>query len=553
MNETAHAGDGPVGASVIDLAGTWRFRLDPGDEGIGAHWYAQALPDSIRLPGSLQEQGYGEDISVETGWIGDVQDRSWFTDPVYAPFREPGNVKVPFWLQPEKHYVGVAWYQRAIEIPPAWAGKRVLLTLTRPHWETRVWLDEQFLGTNDSLSTPHVYALGPHVRPGSHTLTIRVDNRMIVDVGRNAHSVSDHTQTNWNGIVGPLTLSATDPVWLDDIQVHPDVAHRAVRVHVRFGNEAAFAGAVRLRLRAVSDNPAPPHAVPPSESTLELTPERTDFELTYALGPEARLWDEFQPALYRLDVAFETAGGTVRYAGSRTVTFGLREFGVEGTQFTINGRKTFLRGTLECAVFPLTGYPPTEVAPWRRILRIVKAHGLNHVRFHSWCPPEAAFAAADECGVYFQIECAAWARIGEGKPVDEWLYREAECIVRWYGNHPSFVLMAYGNEPHGEHQRYLSEWVAHWRRRDPRRLHTGGSGWPVLPENEFHVIPEPRIQRWGEGLKSRINSRPPETVTDYREVVQRFSVPVIAHEIGQWCAFPNFEERVKYTGSLKAK
>jgi beta-galactosidase/beta-glucuronidase len=149
---------------------------------------------------------------VQTPWTGQIVDRSWFTAPEYEKYRRPGNVKVPFWLQPERYYKGAAWYQREIEVPAAWQGRRIVLTLERPHIETRAWLDDRALGVNNSLSTPHAYDLGTAVAPGKHRLTIRVDNRLVVDVGINSHSVTDHTQGNWNGIVGRIELSATPSV-----------------------------------------------------------------------------------------------------------------------------------------------------------------------------------------------------------------------------------------------------------------------------------------------------------------------------------------------------
>ena len=205
--------------------------------------------------------------------------------------------------------------------------------------------------------------------------------------------------------------------------------------------------------------------------------------------------------------------------------------------------RLFFRGTLECAIFPRTGHPPTDVAEWKRIIRVCKAHGLNHIRFHSWCPPEAAFVAADEEGFYFYVEASSWANqsttLGDGKPVDRWIYEETERILRYYGNHPSFVLMSYGNEPGGaKHKEYLAKWLEHFRAHDPRRLYTSAAGWPEMAENQFHLVPQPRIQGWGEGLGSRINAKPPETMTDYRDFISRRKVPVISHEIGQWCVYP---------------
>jgi hypothetical protein len=138
--------------------------------------------------------------------------------------------------------------------------------------------------------------------------------------------------------------------------------------------------------------------------------------------------------------------------------------------------------------------------------------------------------------------------------VDAWVYDETERILKTYGNHPSFVLMAYGNEPGGKNYgKFLTDYVAHFKQRDARRLWTSASGWPQLPANQFDVTPAPRIQKWGAGLKSRINAQPPETVTDYGDYIGRRDVPVISHEIGEWCAYPNFAEIKKYRGYLKAR
>ncbi|HWQ12152.1 MAG TPA: glycoside hydrolase family 2 TIM barrel-domain containing protein [Roseiflexaceae bacterium] len=545
----------------MDLSGTWSFRLDPQDVGIAERWFERSLDGTIQLPGSLQAQGYGDEVRVDTPWTGGIIDRSWFTEPRYAPYREPGNVKVPFWLQPEKYYAGAAWYQREFEAPAWWPGHRVTLTLERPHWGTRVWLDGRECAarhaTNMSLSTPHVYDLG-EVAPGPHRLTVRVDNRMLVEVGVNAHSVSDHTQTNWNGIVGRIELAAGSPVWLEEVQVFPRVADRTAVVRVRLGNAHGRPGGARLMLQARLANAPGQHEPPPLSADVALSAEGGEAELTYQLGDEARLWDEFSPALYALDVRVDATVDGRESSDTRTVTFGLREVSVQGTQLAVNGRPIFLRGTLECCIFPLTGYPPTDVDAWKRIIRTCQAHGLNHIRFHSWCPPEAAFVAADELGFYYQVECASWANqgatIGDGRPLDSWLYEEGERIVSAYGNHPSFLMMAYGNEPGGEHHpEYLAKWVTYWKQRDPRRVHTSGAGWPAIPENDYHNIPQPRIQRWGEELRSRINALPPETITDYSDYVKQHGKPIVSHEIGQWCVYPNFDEIGKYTGVLKAK
>lgn len=511
-----------AGPAPLSLAGQWRFQLDREDAGIEDRWFDRALPERITLPGALQNQGFGDEISVSTRWTANVNDRTWFDSPAFEQYRRPGNVKVPFWLQPDRHYVGAAWYQRDVVIPDEWRGKRVVLTLERPHWETRAWIDGRALGARDSLSTAHVYDLDAGLAPGTHTLTLRVDNRMIVDVGIWAHSISDHTQGNWNGIVGRIELAAASPVWIDDVQAFPSLARKSVRLAVRIGGSSA--GAVTIRAGAVA-----------KEVALDANGAAVNLEVP--LGAGARPWDEFAPELQRLSVTLQGDG----IADARTVTFGLREIAARGTQLVLNGRNLFLRGTLECCIFPLTGYPPTDVDAWKRVIRICKDHGLNHIRFHSWCPPEAAFAAADELGFYYQVEVAAWTTVGDGGPIDAWLYTEGERILRAYGNHPSFLLMPYGNEPGGARQKeWLGLWVEHWKARDGRRLYTSGSGWPMIPENEFQVTPAPRGPGGWVGK-------------DYRATIRDLSSPVIVHEMGQWCVYPNFDEIAKYTGPLKAR
>jgi hypothetical protein len=539
-------------AGIIDLAGTWRFALDPDAVGQAQRWYERKLGGQITLPGSTAENGFGDDISMDTKWTGQIIDKSWFTDAKYEKYRQPGSVKVPFWLTPLKHYVGHAWYQRTVRVPESWRGKRMSLFLERCHWESNVWVDGRHVGSSNSLSTPHEYDLGV-MRPGRHRICICVDNTVRIGVGINAHSVSDHTQTNWNGIVGKMQLQARDNVQISDVQVYPDVANKKARivVGVRQFGDGEIAGMAVASVKSANDQ----MGLRVKAKIRQFAGSGPSFEvvLDYPMGGDVRLWDEFSPNMYKLSVSISGDG----FKDSRTIDFGMRQIDTAGTHFTVNGRKTFLRGTLECCIFPLTGYPAMNTEYWLKIFRVAKAHGLNHLRFHSWCPPEAAFVAADQMGFMLHVECAAWSNsgsaVGDGKPIDKFIYAEGDRILKAYGNHPSFCMLAYGNEPGGKNQRqYLGKLVEHWKDKDPRRLYTSAAGWPVIDENQFHSTPAPRIHAWGAGLGSRINARPPETYTDYRSFVHKYHVPVVSHEIGQWCVYPSFREIDKYTGVTRA-
>ena len=533
--------------SVIDLAGDWRFNIDSLDQGLAQEWHNQVLPGTIKLPGSMAENGKGNPVGLNTKWTGSLPNDSVWYNPEVAKYRQPGNIKVPFWLSPEKVYYGPAWYQREISIPESWSNQHITLELERAHWETTLWIDSAQVGMKNSLGTPHIYTLDRYLSPGKHTLTLRIDNRVKdVNVGLNAHSISDNTQTNWNGIVGDIKLTASSPVTLENVRLYPDVTSKQVTLRGNIRNFTQTPRACQLTVMALDST---------GESLGSLMKDMTvdsigRFDIEYPMGESPRLWDEFNPHLYVMQLRLESELGTYQ----KEITFGMRDFTVDGKRFAINGRPIFLRGTLECAIFPLTGYPPTEVAEWKRILTIIREHGLNHMRFHSWCPPEAAFRAADELGVYFQIEASAWAAIGDGEPIDRWIYQEAHDIIDTYGNHPSFVMMAHGNEPSGDnHPAYLTAFVDHMKKWDDRRVYTGGSGWPYLDNMDYYDSPQPRIQRWGEELNSIINAQPPQTDFDHSELIQATPMPYVSHEMGQWCVYPNFKEMSKYTGVLQPK
>jgi hypothetical protein len=543
----------PVSAGKkIDLSGSWAFQTDSLDEGVTQKWYANTLKDKVTLPGSMTTNGKGNDITVHTPWTGSIEDSTWFRSPEYAQYRKPGNVKVPFWLQPVKYYKGAAWYQKKVDVPASWYKKHVELYIERSHWETTVWVDGKQIGTQNSLSTAQVFDLSNTLSPGQHQITIRVDNRVKdFNVGQNSHSISDHTQSNWNGMIGQLFLEAKPLVYIDDVQLYPDIKNKQVVARIQINNTTGKAANVTVNLLATSKSPQGLKTVAKKLAIAK----STIIEMTYPMGKTPLLWSEFTPDIYKMKISLATDKSG---RDERSVTFGMRDFSTRGTQFIINGQLTFLRGTLECAAYPKTGFPPTDIASWMRILNICKSYGLNHLRFHSWCPPDAAFEAADRSGFYFQIECASWANqgatIGDGKPLDQYIYDESNRIVKAYGNHPSFCLMDYGNEPAGKNQvKYLTDFVNYWKKKDPRRLYTTGSGWPIVSESDYNSTPDPRIQQWGQGLKSVINGQAPSASYDWADIIKKWQHPTVSHEIGQWCVYPDFKEIAQYDGVLKAK
>lgn len=535
-------------SNALDLSGKWDFQIDREDAGVKEQWFRKILEDHINLPGSMPEKLKGDEVTVHTQWTGSLYDSSYYFNPYMEKYRMEGQVKLPFFLTPDKHYVGVAWYQKNVTIPSDWKGDRIILFLERPHIETTVWVNNREIGMQNSLCVPHVYDLTAAVAPGkSCRITIRIDNRIKdINVGPDSHSITDQTQGNWNGIVGRIELQTTPKVHFSDIQIYPDLKDR--KATVRISLYAPASAKATLQLSAESFNSDKKHSVPTVQQNISVRSGDNKIEMELPMGEGFLTWDEFDPALYKLTATL-TCG---KEREVKEVQFGMREFTIKGKWFYVNGRKTMLRGTVENCDFPLTGYAPMDVASWERVFRICRNYGLNHMRFHSFCPPEAAFIAADLVGFYLQPEGPSWPnhgpRLGNGQPIDKYLMDETIALTKQYGNYASYCMLACGNEPSGRWVSWVSKFVDYWKATDPRHVYTGasvGNSWQWQPHNQYHVKAGARGLSW--------TGAQPESTSDYRNRIDTVKQPYVSHETGQWCAFPNFSEIRKYTGVNKAK
>jgi len=543
---------------AIDLAGTWRIALDPRNEGIRGKWYAKTLQDTIALPGTTDEAEMGEFADEQCE---DRLSRIW-------------------------RWIGPAWYQKAVTIPKKWDGKRITLLLERTK-DSQVWIDETWMGSNDSLSTPHEFDLSEQLTPGKHTITVLVDNAKLPPVGP-CHQVDERTQTNWNGIVGRIELQAAEPIWIDDLQVYPDLATCSVRVVSTIGNATRWSGHVDVAVRAEVVGREKDFHIEPKLSVVRPEGRTTQAVTRLTLPDTIPFWDEFDRSLIRVTVETEAKPLATAVRDRRSVLFGMREFGTSHGQFVVNGRRTFLRGKLDCALFPLTGYAPMDKAEWLRFLGIAADYGINHYRFHSWCPPEAAFAAADELGIYLQPElpnkrgitepdnhdytppAEAYETldelVGDGGPPavrTAYLTREGERILKYYGNHPSFVMLTLGNEIGGD-EMVMKGMCDHFRAIDGRHLYAMGSGhfhWDVRCRegDDFWVTCEtaPDQPTRGASFQARypchVDNKPPSTTVDYSAAIRGVPVPVIGHEMAQYEVYPDYSEIDSYTGVVKAR
>ena len=529
LSQAAAVGSSPAADNWLSLAGRWRFALDANNSGIAEKWFQKSLDDTIQLPGTTDENHKGALNNA----------------------RETGRLTR---LYP---FVGSAWYQRDITIPPGWENKRVTLFLERTKI-TRLWLDGNDIGSQNSLVAPHIYELGS-LSPGPHQLTLRINNSQYPPIG-DAHQISDQTQTNWNGVIGKIGLFATDPVYIEDVQVYPNCAARKIRVHTEIGNTTGRLVKGILTITASGENGKP--LGEPTSITLPVAEKRFVVETDYALGETAQCWDEFTPSLCKLSVAFNDSDPNLRFNDRREITFGLRDFTAKGgTQFRINGKTTFLRGKHDACVFPLTGYPPMTVDGWLNVFNIAKSYGINHYRFHTWCPPEAAFEAADILGIYMEPELPNWANFGEPNH-DSFCRAEGERILKTFGNHPSFVMFSLGNELAGK-QELMAPFIKRFREIDPRHLYAQGTNnWFGMVDSNDDFWVSWQIQ-WSKRIRGsyaacdvplgHVQIGPSNTLKDYSHEIAGVRVPVLSTEIGQYQSVPDFREIEKYTGVVRAR
>lgn len=553
---------------TCDLAGIWRFEIDKEDRGFAEHWEKRRLTQTITLPGCLQAQGYGDAISEDTPWVQSLYDALWYQRGEYAYAQENGT-KVPFLSQPPRHYTGKAWYQKTIFVPEKSDGFVGRLTLENTKWKTTLWIDGECKGSIVSLCAPHVYETGA-LSAGEHTVTLCIDNGWQLPYRPDGHGVSDALGATWNGVAGAITLELFNRVWIERVKVNAQLPQAAIQVHLK--NETSH---IQNCIVHVQDTV---HTDISADAVCVLTQGSQICELTLNYSSDTPLWDEFDQGLHNLIVTLSSISNELQgemqssitqlllqskemvsqfskvVLQTKEVTFGFRRAEVKDGHFVINGRNTYLRGTHFGGDYPLSGIPDCGSAYWDKIMKTVKTWGMNFIRCHSYCPPEAAFEAADRAGVYLQIECDMWNVFAPDVQMNNVLWEETKRILDAFGNHPSFLMLSPSNEPGGDWLMPLTDWVSKCRAYDSRHLYTIQSGWPYPMEpDKITGTDYVYFHRSGFGIQPGGTIRGPRGWNggDYRESLKDISYPVICHELGQWCSYPDFDVIDKFTGYLQ--
>lgn len=515
----------------------WNFLINEKKPDINAE-----LTDAIRLPSTVQQM----------------------KKPPHTEERSDGFLTDPY------RFEGYAIYERIVTFTPKNTDCDIFLIMERTR-TTNLWIDGKFVGTQNSICTPHKYNVTDFMKFGEPVkITIMVDNVSCPVPG--GHMTSQDTQTNWLGITGEIYLECRSKQRYDNIKIFPDPASGSVSV------SGEIVGCDKIELTAEVNGFG--------SRTFTLTKEEPNF--VYEM-PNAKQWSEHEPNTYIMKI---TCGGDVQ-----KISFGMRKFETRGTDFLLNGEKIFLRGKHDGMIFPMTGAAPTDVESWVKVLKTAKDYGINHYRFHTCCPPEAAFEAADRVGIYMEPELPFWGTV-EDELTDgqKYLIDEGFKILDSFGNHPSFFALSLGNELWGSKER-LNAILGDYKKHDPRPLYTQGSNnfqfYPCILENDDFFVgvrfSKKRLFRGSYAMcdapLGHIQTDAPNSDYTYDEHIKPSSVsnttsaggtieiqygtgvkkvsvdngsgefvsniPVVSHEVGQYFMYPDYGEIEKYTGVLK--
>lgn len=510
---------------AIDLSGLWRCETSEGCA-------------SAQLPGTLDTNGIGHADLTAAPWHPDENCNDALASAGVIATR----------LTRRHTYEGAAVFTRALSFAPP-AGKRVFLFCERTRrLSLRVNGRDVPHFLPATLSAPNVFEV-TGLLTGRDELALTCDNRYPGwprDDILYSSAATDETQTNWNGVLGEFCLRVEEPVFIHAVRVYP--REGALDVCVDISADRAWQAAVCV----TSDALAAPETVQAQGEAGFSCVRLSGLPLTALV----RRWDEGEGQLYTLTASLGDS--------QKTVSFGVRTFRAQDGRLTLNGRAIFLRGETNCAVFPETGHPPMDVPAWRQIFAVYRSYGVNCVRFHSHCPPEAAFIAADETGMLIQAELSHWnPRHAFSSPESRAYYRsELEAVLRTYANHPSLVLLSLGNELHMDEdgQAYADALLDLARSLDSTRLYAAGSNNHYgakgpNPADDFYTsccCREHALRATSSPMVGWLNERSPDLRTDYAPAMRAVRAcsdqPVLSFEVGQYEVLPDFDELQAFQG-----
>jgi len=403
--------------------GTWKFLFES--------------PEGVPLPGA-DSQDFNFSVWANKNWQ---------------------DVAVPGGLAMQGFDIGnntEYYYQRKVDVPADYAGKRVIVRFDGVYTNTRVWVDGKYIRTHIGGFTTWDCDITDFVTPGAaFTLTVGVADIQGEETGtwnRDGRFMSDpsdgsrYAHHNMGGVNRDVALMALPGTYIARLQTNTvfdeNFVDADLEITAQLGGEPS-GGAVRLELIDPSGKTAAGEEI-----------VITGGETVKAVLPVASplKWDAEHPNLYTLKTTL-TLGGkeactVAKKIGFREISYG----GMRGTdpnKLYINGKEVMLRGTCRHDVSYDLGRSTTKEHDWAEI-KAFKEHNINFIRTSHYPASEHILDACDEYGVYVEQENATcfkgnWYMPDVGSPPDNFINAFAEMVERDRGR-ACVIIWSIGNE-----------------------------------------------------------------------------------------------------------
>lgn len=363
----------------------------------------------------------------------------------------------PRWKDQRLGSVAAAWYQREIEVPAGWKGRRIALRLACVNSYAAVYIDGnregeiRFPGGDVDLTIA--------CRPGgSHTLSVLVVAMPLRGVMLSYSDTASAKEVKGSvarrGLCGDAYLIG-EPAGprIADTKVSTSVRKWEIAIDAALENLAPDAQySLRVRASAAGQKAAEFTSKPLSAKDLV----NGRFSFTSAWKPE-KLWDLHTPEnQYDLDVSLVDGQGKALDFAHRE-RFGFREFWIDGKDFYLNGTRLYL-SALPLDNAQVSAGLATYPAAKESLLRLQNI-GINFVYTHNYgCEPGSHLAfdellrAADDVGMlvsFSQPHFAHYDWKAAGADASNGYRRHAEAYVRMAQNHPSVVCYSMSHNATG--------------------------------------------------------------------------------------------------------
>ncbi len=431
------------------------------------------------------------------------------------------------------------WYRRAVTLPVAWAGQRILLHFGAVDHACTLWVNGGMVGTHVGGFDPFSFDITPFLKNGEQELVLAVtDPSSAGDQPRGKQKLSQEGiwYTPVSGIWQTVWLEPVNPeMAIGDVTVVPDIDAGAITVTVRGSHEVAIEPFV-VRARVLSDGKEVAQAV----GALNVP-----FKVAVA---QAKLWSPDAPVLYDLDVELyrkaltpeqekqirksripiaQAVGDKDRQLDRVAAYFAMRKIalgkGPKGATLELNNQPVFHWGPLDQGYWPESLLTPPSEAAYQFEIGFLKAAGFNMIRKHIKVEPATYYRYCDEVGMLvWQDMPTSFLDAGPMQASPQFILREMKPdrvrghasaaqhelelrrIIDALEDFPSIVVWVPFNEGWGQYDTArIAKWVKEY---DPGRLVNSASGWcdvgvgdtvntHVYHPERGHTYPQPEPDR----------------------------------------------------------